>query len=148
MEVHNMLESAALSVPQRLEERRSEDSGGVCQGGDPGINQILLEYKVDYRVECWNSLWHFSGGSESLQIFSVTRSAAVEYIRIRRTGSVSSLPHCERGCVGHARVALGFSAGLSHPSLFSLFHPLLFNSAHIKGPQTTAEPLKRWKGLC
>ena len=28
-----MLESAALSVPQRLEERRSEDSGGVYQEG-------------------------------------------------------------------------------------------------------------------
>ena len=48
-----MLESAALSVPQRLEERRSEDSGGVYQEGwgGGGLCKILREYKVDYRVE-------------------------------------------------------------------------------------------------
>lgn len=94
--------------------------------------------------KCRMSPWHSlaAGRITSLQIFSVTWSVAAEYVRIRPTTSVFSLLNCVRGCVGHARVALGFACWSSHPPLFSLIHPLLFYSVHIKGPQTTAQALK------
>lgn len=100
------------------------------------MNRLVRKYKVDSDATVLQL------NARSLcRIPSATRSVAAEYVRRRKCLLITKL--CERLC-GPRSSPSGVQLLVVSP--FSLFHPLLFYSVHIKGPRTNSRGIKKMEG--